>query len=192
MIDPRVPRILAAHDPVSLMVKGLPGHAALDAIPDVATQLVAVACAADQPVLVRFAAAEAGQERAPRRFAALDAGAQAALADVYARAIKALPEVNLFGLPLDVLSSATARRLIALGVPAAIALRPLLLDRAIAPYSGSEEATLAAMNAYRYRDLAAALIAAIRGESFADAATPEARDGAIDALDRTLAAPARP
>ena len=186
MIDASVVHILEGHDVVALMVKGLAGRKALDGVRGVEDKLADVAAAEDQPILVRFKAFEALFARAPKRLGRLDAAGKAVLARVYAGAARALRETNLFGLPPDVGASETSRRLMSAGPAAVAALAPLLQDRAVARYADSEEATIAAMKKYRYRDLAAALIGSILGVPWDDATDPAERARSIDTLEKRI------
>jgi hypothetical protein len=63
-----------------------------------------------------------------------------------------------------------------------------LSDQRELAYEGSEEATIASRHHLRVKDLAAALVAAIRGVAFVEDPAPAARDAAIARLasDRGL------
>jgi hypothetical protein len=73
-----------------------------------------------------------------------------------------------------------------MGEAAVAALRPLLADDRAMVFGGSEEATIGNAAAWRIKDCAASLIAAITGRRFDAGAPPALRDPVI----RRLAGPA--
>jgi hypothetical protein len=150
------------------------GAAALWREPGMPAALAALAADAGAPVLARFLAAEV---------LATEGGVppDAALAPAYAAGLAAARTGNAWGVPGEA-ATPLARRVIGLGGPAAAALRPLLADARPLPFAGSEEATLGHAAAWRVKDAAAVLIAAIEGRIFDATATPEARDAAIGAM----------
>lgn len=180
--------LLRKNDIVTLLYAKSPARAELAAVPDVQPRLRALVLG-DRDALLRFKALEVhlgmagdaalgGPELAPHH---------PALAAVYAAAIGDLDDLNIFNLPESVRSSATSRHVIALGHEALPALRPLLERTAEAPYGGSEEASIAALHAVRYCDLAAALVAAILGEAYVNDPDPAVRDRQVEQLRRRIA-----
>jgi len=130
--------------------------------------------------LVRFLAAEVLFAKAPGY---PPAAARPALAPVYAQALARgfAGSANPWGLPGDE-GAATARHVVALGGAALPALLDLLDDNTSMSYHGSREATAGNRYRYRVKDVAAALIAAIRGDAWPVDLDPAARDRAIEAL----------
>jgi len=183
-----VVRLLEKNDIVTLLYAQSPARAELAALPDVPLRLRALALS-DRAALLRFKALEVYLSLAGD--AALQSAElkpqHAALAGVYADAIRQLDDLNIFNLPESVRSSTTSRHVIALGDGALPALRPLLERTEEAPYGGSEEASIAAMHHVRYCDLAAALVAAILGEPYVDDPEPAARDRQVEQLRRRIA-----
>lgn len=181
----QVKSILEANEIVTLLWAKSKPREALATVPDLQPRLRALALG-DGPALLRFKALEV--------FLAIEGdGALGApelkprhgeLAGVYAGAIRALQDLNVFNLPEAVKSSGTSRHVIALGREALPGLAPLLDHCAEAPYEGSEEATIAAMHHVRVCDLGAALVAAIVGEEYVNAEDPEVRDEQIARLKK--------
>ncbi|HWW76926.1 MAG TPA: hypothetical protein VNZ44_16115 [Pyrinomonadaceae bacterium] len=102
---------------------------------------------------------------------------------------RALPEGfahNWWGMPGQYLER-LGRTTVALGAAADACLSLLLEDARPLGYFGSEEPTLNASRRYRVRDLAAYLLAAIRGVPYEDAERPGDRDRFIEELRRSPA-----
>jgi hypothetical protein len=139
----------------------------------------ALAALADDPVApeeARFLAAEIiAAEGPPPPNPARRAGA-------YAAGLRATRQANLWGLPGQA-DTAAARHLIGLGEAAVPALLPLLADKRRAWYAGSEDATVGNAAQWRICDLAATMVAAIRGGTFDASLPPEVRDAAIARLN---------
>lgn len=180
MTDDELTKLLDSSSLVMLLVPSSAPRKALDALADSQARLKAVALA-EGPAVRRLKAFEAWLDRGG---ALGDHGV--ALADACAAAIPELSDLNVFGLPPSVKSSATSRRLVAVGKAALPALRRLLDDGRKGRYGGSEEATIASMYAYRVCDLGAALVARIVGVKYEDARDPKARDTQIAALRARL------
>jgi hypothetical protein len=179
--------VLSQHQPSSLTSSRGKGRKALSEIPNVSSHLLEIALADDCEQEVRFKAFESYFELASQTPDGLpDDAARAAMASVYAGVLASGTYPNRWGLPYDVTSSATSRRLMALGEHATRKLVPILDDDRPLPYEGSEEATIASMHRLRYKDLAAGLLAAMRAVPFPDQADPARRDATIAALRATL------
>ncbi len=151
--------------------------ARLWAEPGAPAALAALAAAATAPPIARFLAAELVAEHS----GALPEAAPASLAEAYAAALAASPLGNPWGLPGE-LDTPPARHLLALGAAAGPALRALLGDARALRYAGSEDATIGNAAAWRVKDMAASLLAAIEGQAFDATAAPVARDAAIARL----------
>ena len=186
MTDPIV-TVLINNDLSSLTSGRGKGRQELTTIPDVTKRLLEIArddaCLAD----VRFRAFEAyftlaGIPTEAEAMRAATAGFADQVAEVYVAALAGASYPNRWGLPYSVASSPTSRRLSALGAPAEAALIPLLSDQRELAYEGSEESTIASRDHLRVKDLAAALVAAIRGVPFVEDPAPAARDAAIARL----------
>jgi hypothetical protein len=186
MSDPIV-TVLTNHDLSSLTSSRGKGRQALTAIPDASRRLLEIArdrdCASD----LRFRAFEAhfavaGTPTEADAMRGATAGFADQVVEVYVAALAGAAYPNRWGLPYSVTSSPTSQRLIALGAPAAAALTPLFSDQRELAYEGSEEATIASRHHLRVKDLAAALVAAIRGVAFVEDPAPAARDAAIARL----------
>jgi hypothetical protein len=157
-----------------LFLRPPPAARALWQEPGMPAALAALAADPAQPPEARFLAAEIVADRG----GSLPAAPPALLAQAYAATLRATTVADMWGLP-GAPHTPPARHLLALGEAAAAALRPLLQDDSAIDYGGSEEATLADQARWRVKDLAASLIAAIRGEGFDAGAPPAARDAAI-------------
>lgn len=163
---------LLAEGEAGLFLRG--AGARLWAEPGAPQALAALAGDAEAPPVARFLAAElvaAGAGTPPH----------ASLAAAYAAALAAAPLGNAWGLP-GALDTPPARHLVAFGAAALPALRPLLGDARPLRYAGSEEATLGNAAAWRVKDMAASLVAAIEGQRFDAGAPPALRDAAIARL----------
>jgi hypothetical protein len=114
-------------------------------------------------------AAEGGQQPHP------------ALAPTYATVLRETKVADMWGLPGE-LDTPPTRNLLAMGEPAVAALRPLLGDERALVFSGGEEATVGNDADWRVGDVAASLIAAIRGTVFDASAPPAARAAARAAM----------
>jgi hypothetical protein len=186
MSDPIV-TVLTSHELSSLTSSRGKGRQALAGSADATQRLLEIArdraCTAD----LRFRAFEAyfalaATPTEPDAMRSAVAGFADQIIEVYVAALAGAAYPNRWGLPSGVTSSPTSRRLIALGAPAAAALTPLFSDQRELAYEGSEEATIASRHHLRVKDLAAALVAAIRGVAFVEDPAPAARDAAIARL----------
>jgi hypothetical protein len=121
------------------------------------------------------------------------ASALPALASVYATALAGnlAGMANPWGLPGDT-SAQVARHVVALGEVAVPSLSPLLGDARPMSYSGSRDATTGNRYDYRVKDIAASLIAAIRGERLIVDVDAAKRDRAIEGLRLQLSQKERP
>lgn len=147
--------------------------------------LEALALDVSAAALARFLAAEILFVKAPKY---PPRRAAKALADVYARALaeQLTGMANPWGLPGEP-DEATARHAIVLGKSAVPAFEQLLDDKREVHYGGSREATVGNQYRYRVKDVAAALIEAIRGEQVdVKDLDPVRRDSAIGALRARL------
>jgi len=148
------------------------------------SELARVALDPSRNALARFLAAEVLFAKVPGY---PPAAARPALARVYAEALAQgfAGSANPWGLPDDG-NGPLAQHALKLGAAMLPALVPLLDDAGGIPYVGSREATAGNRYAYRVKDIAAALIARIRGEPWTVNPDPAVRDRAIDALHRRL------
>ena len=110
----------------------------------------------------------------------------AAVAEVYATALKEnfTESGNTWGLP-GMNKGLVAEHVVSLGAAIVPAFAALLDDGTRVHYEGSEEATIGNIYAFRVKDVAAALIAAVTGRSFALERDPKTRDATIAALQDT-------
>ncbi len=99
-------------------------------------------------------------------------------AEVLTAALQQFPELNDFGWiePGGSHVGPAASAILELDGAARTTLQTLLTDRNPADLAGSEEATMAKLYRYRRCDYARWLLAALDGEAFDFAATPEERD----------------
>lgn len=188
MSDQQTRDVLRQHDPSSLTSSRGKGRKALGEIANVPSHLLAIALAEDCEQELRFKAFEsffAITGQAPAELP--DDAARAAMASVYTGVLASGMHANRWGLPYDVTSSATSRRLMALGEQATRRLAPMLDDDRLLEYEGSEEATIASMHHVRYKDLAAGLLAAMHGVAFPEQPDPARRDATIESLRAKLA-----
>jgi len=109
------------------------------------------------------------------------------LAGIYAAALREAPQrgANAWGLPGHA-DGLLSRHVMQLGTAAVPALAGLLKDARPVGYEGSQEATLGNSFHFRVQDIAASLIAGIRGLRFAPEKDPAMRDNAIRELISTL------
>ncbi len=136
------------------------------------------------PVAARFLAAEILFAREPGFPADAD---PAELAGIYAAALVANVTwmANPWGMPGE-LDGPVAQHALALGAAAVPAFTALLDDDTELSYGGSQEATLGNSYRYRVKDVAASLVARIRGLPHPTRVEPAARDADIDRLRRHL------
>ena len=110
---------------------------------------------------------------------------RAALAPVYAEALRRSRLANIWGMPGE-LDGPAGQHLVALGEPAVPALAPLLDDMRQVFYSGSEEATVGNSYRYRVKDFAAFFISQILRLPYTVHQTPQERDTEIERLRAAL------
>lgn len=158
-----------------LFLRLTPAAATLWREPGAPEALAAIATDPTAPAQARFLAAEVIAGATGRQ-------PDAALAATYAAVLRETDSPNIWGLPGE-LDTPPARHLLAMGVAALPPLRALLADHRRLTYAGSEEATVGNAAAWRVRDFAASMIAAISGARFDSGASPAARDAAIRRLD---------
>jgi len=146
-----------------------------------ARALLALATDGGADPLARFLAAEVVLSKDASAASADD---RRLLAPLYATALARQlgRTANQWSLPDGTLGRA-GEHLVALGGPAASALRPLLDDDTRVVYEGSREATFGNAFRFRVKDLAALLIAKIEGRPFAAARDARERDAAIAKLN---------
>jgi hypothetical protein len=112
------------------------------------------------------------------------------LAEAYCQALPEGFAHNAWGMPGQY-AERLGETVVRMGDAAVPCLAALLEDRRRLGYFGSEEPTLSDQMEYRVRDLAADLLARIRGEAFPGDQPPSARNGEIRRL-RDLLDPAKP
>ena len=105
------------------------------------------------------------------------------VAQVYATALKEnfTESANTWGLP-GMSQGLVAEHVVSMGPAIAPAFAPLLDDDTRVHYEGSEEATIGNIYAFRVKDVAAALIAAVTGRRFELERDPTKRDATIASL----------
>ncbi len=108
------------------------------------------------------------------------------VAEAYCHALPDGFAHNWWGMPGQYLER-LGRTTVAFGAAAVPCLSLLLEDARPLGYFGSEEPTLSRSRQYRVRDLAAYLLAAIRGVPYEDAQRPDERDRFIEELRRSPA-----
>lgn len=160
---------------------------AIDAVwsrPGARTELETLALEADAPPLARFLASEI-------LFRRLEdyppPSAKPALSKVYASALKEGFTVmaNPWSLP-GFLDGEAARHVLALGPGAIPEFEKLLDDNRSVLYWGSKEATFGNSYQYRVKDIAASLVAELRGKHFEPDPNPARRDAEIARLKAEL------
>jgi hypothetical protein len=124
-------------------------------------------------VLAHELLVEAGQPARPR------------LAEAYCRALPESFLHNWWGMPGQYLER-LGHTMVSFGEAAIPCLTRLLDDTRPLGYFGSEEPTLSQQMQYRVCDLAAYLLAAIKGVPYVDAEQPDARDRLIGELRRRI------
>jgi hypothetical protein len=159
-----------------------PGYEGIWADGDAAQQLRAIALSPESGDEVRLLAAEVLFRKDPDF---PPPSAQSSLAGLYARALRTTTVGNDWGLP-GRFDGELARHVRRLGPAAAESLEPLLDDDRPVPYAGSEEATEGGRMRIRVKDLAASLVAPLRGMPWRPAREPAKRDAEIDALKARL------
>jgi hypothetical protein len=110
---------------------------------------------------------------------------RSSLAELYARSLRTTVVGNEWGLP-GYFDGELSRHVRRLGPDAAGPLEPLLDDGRPVPYAGSEEATEGGRMRIRVKDLAASLVAPLRGVPWRPARDPAERDAQIEALKARL------
>jgi hypothetical protein len=105
------------------------------------------------------------------------------VAQVYATALKEnfTESANTWGLP-GMSQGLVAEHVVSMGPAIVPAFAPLLDDDTRVHYEGSEEATIGNIYAFRVKDVAAALIAAVTGRQFELERDPKKRDATIASL----------
>jgi hypothetical protein len=181
--EPELAEALTGLGYVELFQRG--DETALDTIwsrPDAPARLRRLTYDPAAPARARFLAAEALFARDPTFPAGADLGP---LARLYAEALRLrlTGAANPWGLPGE-LDGPVAGHVLALGEVAAPPLSALLTDDSDLRYSGSKEATVGNSYGYRVKDVAAALIAELRGLRFPVHTDPRRRDVEIDRLRR--------
>lgn len=146
--------------------------------------LLGIVAGPDEPVAARFLAAEILFAREPGFPRGTD---PAGLAASYAAALAAdvTGMANPWGLP-GALDGPVARHVLALGSAAVPAFTALLDDDTRLAYGGSKEATVGNSYRYRVKDVAASLVARIRGLRHPTQIDPAARDTDIDRLRQQM------
>jgi hypothetical protein len=159
-----------------------PGYEDIWADGDAAQRLQAIALAPEGRDDVRLLAAEVLFRKDPD-FPPSEA--RSSLAELYARSLRTTTIGNEWGLP-GRFDGELARHVRRLGPEAAEPLEPLLDDDRPVPYAGSEEATEGGRLRIRVKDLAASLVAPLRGLPWRPARDPAERDAEIEALKARL------